>query len=188
MKLIVVVDMQNEFLNWQRAEDAARILKDARAYLDQEVQDPDTLIVFTQDTHYKDVYEDCMESTLYALHCEYGTPGWELANEFKEFAKLHDIEIIKKSTYVLDWFGLSYAVAKFCGERGHKFDEIEVFGLCKDICVLANLISLNSDFPTATISCLDNLCLATSAAGNDAADTIMDKMGFKHKFARIVEK
>ena len=82
-RLLVVVDMQKDFVDGALGSPEARaivpnVLDKVKAY-----QDAGDEVVFTLDTHFAD-YMDTMEGKkLPVVHCVKGTPGWELVPELR---------------------------------------------------------------------------------------------------------
>lgn len=164
MKLIVVVDMQKEFLNWQPKEIQESLVQDIIKYLND---NEGALIIFTQDSHLKDVYKDYFEFKTYPLHCEAFTENWKIDPRLEE---IEHIDIIK-DTYSAEngdyWDACD----------GKEITEIEIVGLTTNICVLANAITLNASFPKASIIIIKDLTYGTSEEERQAAFTCMKSMG-----------
>ena len=75
MKLLVIVDMQNDFIDGSLGSDAAKAIVPNVVKKIGEA-DKDTLIIFTQDTHFGD-YEDTLEGKLLPVrHCHFNTYSW----------------------------------------------------------------------------------------------------------------
>ena len=176
-KLIVVVDVQNEFLNWQPDDIKNTLPSRIIDYLNKEAihTGDKTVVFFTRDSHSKKDYNDCFESKKYPIHCEFGSKEWELAEELKNFEKEYNTItwIANKKTYgEYDMF--SYFKTKY---RWNP-KKIIVFGLTTNICVLANMITLNTLFPTAEISTIESLTYGTSDEAKKNALEIMQGFGF----------
>lgn len=82
-------------------------------------------------------------------HCIRGTEGWELVPELRELAD--GCRLVEKPT-----FG-STMLAHLAGKDG--YEEIELVGLCTDICVISNAMILKAALPEAAIS-VDASCCA----------------------------
>ena len=63
-------------------------------------------------------------------------------------------------------------MSKFSGKCDF-YDEIEIFGLCTDICVISNALILRAAFPNTKITCMANLCAGTSPANHVNALQVM---------------
>ena len=89
------------------------------------------------------------------------TDGWEIIDILKPYAN----KIIDKPT-----FG-STELAHFAA-RG-KYTEIELVGLCTDICVVSNALLLKAALPEAQISVDAACCAGVTPASHEAALTTM---------------
>ena len=142
-RLLVVVDMQKDFVDGALGSPEARaivpnVLDKVKAY-----QDTGEEVVFTLDTHFDD-YMDTMEGKkLPVVHCVKGTPGWELRE-------------IQGTRFEKNTFG-SRELADYAA-RG-KYDAVELVGLCTDICVISNAMLIKAAVPDTTIQ-VDGACCA----------------------------
>ncbi len=149
-RILVVVDMQKDFV------DGALGTKEAVAIVPAVVEKIKSYdagdVFFTKDTHQKDYMSTQEGSNLPVEHCIEGTPGWELD---KDVAKmLRESKIVNKPT-----FG-STDLARMIGDiaSGEEI-EIELIGLCTDICVVSNALLLKAFMPEVKIS-VDSACCA----------------------------
>lgn len=114
----------------------------------EKVRNTDADIVYTQDTHY-DNYADTQEGKkLPVKHCIKNTEGWELIPELKDIPALKGFE---KNT-----FG-SVELAEWIKEKGYT--EVELTGVCTDICVISNAMTIKAVNPEVEIS-VDAKCCA----------------------------
>lgn len=177
MKLIVVVDLQNEFLGWQPEHVRETLPKNIVSYLQKEMENPTTKLICTRDTHLEiDYYREYSESIKFDLHCVKGTHEWEIAQELDEFINARAYKgcwIINKDT-----FGEYEEFKRLKDLFKWEFDEIEVCGLTTDICVISNMVTLHTLFPEAVMTCLMNLTNGTTEDNEDMAFSIMKSMGF----------
>lgn len=149
MKLLVVVDMQNDFVTGAlgTAEAVAIVphVKDKIACALKE----DTTVLFTQDTHEADYLNTREGRHLPVPHCIRDTQGWEIIPELGEY--LPGRVCIAKPT-----FG-STELMELVVKEG--FDDIELIGLCTDICVISNAMLIKAALPEAEVS-VDSTCCA----------------------------
>ena len=180
MKLIVVVDLQNEFLGWQPEEIKKSLPKKVVNYLKKQMEKSDhTRILCTRDTHLEKDYDDHFESWTYPLHCVRGTWEWELVNELETFMNDRAYKkcwVINKPTY-----GDYSEILRLKRLFSWEFDEIEVVGLTTDICVLATMVMLNCLFPKAELSVINELTYGTSEEKKQHAYQVINSMGFHIK-------
>lgn len=159
MKTLIVVDMQNDFIDGALGTPEARAIVPNVKKKIEEYRERGDVIIFTRDTHYAS-YLDTMEGKkLPVKHCIKGTRGWDIANEFNVVS---DKElIIDKTTFGFigwHWYSSSFVVEN--SSDGIKFvDEIELVGLCTDICVISNAMILKAIYPEIPIV-VDASCCA----------------------------
>lgn len=150
-KILIVIDMQNDFINGSLGT------KEAEAIVDHVVEKigeyPKDCIYATRDTHQKDYLETQEGKNLPVEHCIQGTHGWQLHD--KVAAALEGAVIVDKPT-----FG-SYELADMMvmEAAGEENIEIELVGLCTDICVVSNAMLIKARLPEARIS-VDSACCA----------------------------
>ena len=134
MKLLIVVDMQNEFI------DGALGSKEAVAivpYVKEKIEGFDGKVFFTRDTHF-DHYMTTQEGrNLPVPHCVKGTAGWEIRAELDA---LRRTEAIDKIT-----FGSKDLITII--EQEKDVESITFVGLCTDICVISNVMLTKAFFP-----------------------------------------
>ncbi len=160
-KLLVVVDMQRDFV------DGALGTKEAEAIVANvvaKISDFDGDIFATYDTHYEDYMQTSEGKNLPVPHCIKGTDGWNLNNEVQAALNKKGYKPIEKIT-----FG-SVDLPKIISENYDVSDlEIELVGLCTDICVVSNALLIKASFPETPIT-VDSACCAgvTPKTHNDA--------------------
>ena len=139
MKFLIVVDMQVDFIN------GALGSKDAEAIVPavlKKVKEFDGKIIFTRDTH-ENTYPDTQEGRKLPIsHCIKGSDGWRICDTLRPYA----VTVVDKPT-----FG-SMALPEIISGYGQSVDEIELCGLCTDICVISNAMILKAAFPEARIT------------------------------------
>ncbi|MBS6644165.1 MAG: cysteine hydrolase [Clostridiaceae bacterium] len=146
-RLLIVVDMQNDFIDGALGTKEAVEIVPAVVEKIREYQDRGDEVIFTLDTHFED-YLDTMEGKkLPVPHCIKGTPGWELQTDISRF----DGKKFEKIT-----FG-SLDCAKYVAEG--EYDSVELAGLCTDICVISNALLIKAAAPSVPVL-VDSLCCA----------------------------
>lgn len=140
-KILVVVDMQNDFIDGALGSAEA---KEIVPYVVERVKSFDGRVIFTRDTHENDYLQTQEGTKLPVPHCIRDTQGWEICPELLPYAH----EIIDKPT-----FG-SVALADLLAnlDKENKIDEIELLGLCTDICVISNAMLLKARLLDAEIA------------------------------------
>ncbi len=149
MKVLVVVDMQNDFIDGALGTPEAVVIVPAVV---KKIREFDGPVFFTRDTH-QSGYLDTQEGRhLPVPHCIQGSAGWQLR---EEIAALAEGEPIDKPTFGSVELGQSLA-------RLHADSPIEsvtLVGLCTDICVISNALLLKAFLPETPIL-VDAACCA----------------------------
>ena len=146
MKVLVVVDMQNDFI------DGALGTKEAVAIVPNVVEKIKSYegkkIIFTRDTHEVNYMETQEGKNLPVPHCIRGTKGWELNPEIEALRKE---EAIDKPSF--GSLGLASCLKEF-----DDIESIEFVGLCTDICVISNVMIAKANCPEAEIRVHEKAC------------------------------
>ena len=171
-KLLIVVDMQNDFVTGSLANPAAeKIIPNIVEKLKAKDY---TYLIFTRDTHQKNYLETQEGKNLPVEHCIEGTKGWEIVSELQEFTK--NAFIIDKPTFgYKDWKAkLNELFDDENNQPGDFPEEIELCGTVSSICVASNATILKSLYPEMTISVLKDLCADLSPEGHEAAMKVLN--------------
>lgn len=151
-KMLIVIDMQNDFVNGALGtkEAAAIVPKVAEKIKNYKGQ-----VLYTRDTHDETYLETQEGRKLPVEHCIYETEGWQLVPEIDALAKANQSLIFDKPTFgSLALAGCLNGIHKVA-----KIDELELVGLCTDICVISNALLLKATMPDVKIS-VDASCCA----------------------------
>ena len=156
-KLLIVVDMQNDFVTGALGSaQAAEILPGVNAKIRQYRQNGGE-IIFTRDTHGDDYLTTQEGRCLPVVHCLKGSWGHSLA----EGLDCSGCEVFDKPH-----FG-SLELAALAAKG--KYDEIELCGVCTDICVVSNALILKAQLPETTITVDAACCAGVSIQSHNAA-------------------
>ncbi len=168
-KLLVVVDMQNDFI------DGSLGTKEAQEIVPkvvEKINNFDGIIVATMDTHDENYLSTQEGKKLPVKHCIWGEDGWQLNQEIGDALSNNisvddnkDAYILSDGMYRKSTFG-SLDLALDC-EDEFGIDnrlrpenvEITLIGLCTDICVISNAMLLKAVLPEAKII-VDASCCA----------------------------
>ena len=138
MKILVVVDMQKDFIDGALGTaEAVRIVP----YVKDVIETFNGKVFFTRDTHFEDYMQTQEGKNLPVMHCIKGTPGWEI---HPELDPLRTTEPIDKVT-----FGSS-ELPKILGQA-ESIESITFLGLCTDICVISNVMITKAFFPEVPV-------------------------------------
>lgn len=147
MKLLAVIDMQNDFIDGALGtKEAAAIVGAVRAKIEAALAAGDT-VIFTRDTHEENYLDTQEGKNLPVVHCVRGTKGWEIREELA----VPGCEVIDKPT-----FG-SLALAERTAQL--QPESVELIGLCTDICVISNAMLIKARLPELPVS-VDAACCA----------------------------
>lgn len=165
-KILIVVDVQKDFV------DGALGTAEAQAMLPRLVEKMNNYegeIIFTRDTHEADYFNTQEGRILPVAHCIRNTPGWELIPELGTWCAKHGCKIFDKPT-----FG-SVAMAKELRQEYAQgiLEEVELVGLCTDICVASNALLLKAYMPELPIKVDPTCCAGVTPEKHKAALDVM---------------
>ncbi|MBP1585526.1 MAG: cysteine hydrolase [Lachnospiraceae bacterium] len=152
-KIIVVVDMQKDFIDGALGSAEAIRIVDRCADKIKAAKEAGDTIIFTRDTHGENYMNTEEGKNLPVPHCIRGSDGWQITDSLAGL--VDEPVILDKET-----FGsrdLGKLVADKIAEGG--YDCIELFGLCTDICVISNALLIKAFCPDIPI-CVDASCSA----------------------------
>jgi len=172
MKILVVVDMQNDFIdgslkNPETKAIVGNIVNKIKAH-----EDKGNFILVTRDTHYDDYLQTQEGKKLPVPHCIINTLGWDINDQIKNALKDHEnVVYIDKNT-----FG-SINLADFIKEKGEAHPEekieVEMVGVCTDICVVSNALITKAFLPEVEITVDSSCCAGITPESHEAALTTM---------------
>lgn len=159
-KILVVVDMQNDFIDGALGTKEAQQIVEPVIHKIKEYNISN--IYATRDTHSANYLSTQEGKNLPVEHCIKGTQGWEIRAEIAEL--LDGAVIVDKPS-----FG-SLELAEVLYEENKKEElEIELVGLCTDICVVSNAILLKARMPEIKISVDASCCAGVTPESHKAA-------------------
>ena len=169
-KLLIVVDMQNDFIDGSLGTPEALAI--VEAVKDKIRSYPPEDVIATMDTHETDYLSTQEGKFLPVEHCIRDTHGWEIREDIMEL--LDEAEIYEKPTFACEDLAQDlrgYAmdmkaradrlneIAENPEETVGEQIELELVGLCTDICVVSNALLLKALMPEVKIS-VDSSCCA----------------------------
>lgn len=159
-KILVVVDMQNDFITGSLGTlEAQNIVSSVREKISSY---PRSCVYATRDTHPEEYLETQEGKMLPIKHCIRGSHGWELEASIAPLIDEHNI--IEKGTFGST--DLAYVLSVLNKQNPIS---IELVGLCTDICVVSNALLFKSFMPEVPI-CVDARCCAgVSPASHQSA-------------------
>ncbi len=148
MKVLCVIDMQNDFIDGALGtKEAEAIVENVKNKIELYRKNGDT-VIFTRDTHTEDYMNTQEGKNLPVPHCIKGSEGWEISKCLDTASD----KIIDKPT-----FG-SFELADYVASL-ENVSEIELVGLCTDICVISNALLLKAKLTETPIK-VDSSCCA----------------------------
>lgn len=167
MKLLIVVDCQNDFITGslgtrEAQEIVPRVIEKIKQYNSNECK-----IFATMDTHDEFYFETMEGKKLPIKHCIENTDGWKIEENI-------DDELLKNNNsykFIKRTFGfnnLPYLIAE-----NENIESIELIGLCTDICVVSNALLLKTYFPEVPIIVDASCCAGVTPETHLAALTVM---------------
>lgn len=142
MNILVVVDMQNDFISGALGTAEAKLIVNG---VKEKAENFEGLVFFTRDTHFEDYMTTQEGEKLPVPHCIKGTWGWEICDELKEISET--TEICDKPTF--GSVELMESIKELSLEE--EIESITLLGLCTDICVISNAMLLKAALPETKI-------------------------------------
>lgn len=156
-KAIVVIDMQNDFIDGSLGtKEAQAIVKPVADFVAKE-KAAGSKIIFTMDTHGTDYLQTAEGKKLPVEHCIKPQKGWEICPALQPFAK--EAPIYEKSS-----FGFTELPPTLA-----DYDKIVFCGLCTDVCVLVNALLAKAFNPEKQIIVKADLCAGITPEGHTNA-------------------
>ena len=160
-KVLIVVDMQKDFV------DGALGTKEAVAIVDnvtKKIEAFDGDIIVTYDTHRENYMETQEGKHLPVEHCIKGTDGWALDAQVQAALDKKAYKTIEKPTFgaveLPEYIKATYNPSEI---------EIELIGLCTDICVVSNALLLKANFTETKVSVDASCCAGVTPESHNAA-------------------
>lgn len=160
-KVLIVVDMQKDFVDGALgSNEAVAIVESVVNKINNHVGD----IIVTYDTHFEN-YMDTQEGKhLPVPHCIMGSDGWKLDAKVQAALEGKKYHAILKPT-----FG-STDLPEYIKKMYNPNDiEIELVGLCTDICVVSNALLLKANFLDTAINVDASCCAGVTVDSHNAA-------------------
>ena len=181
MKVLIVVDMQNDFINGSLGTPEAQAIVPKVAETIERMASKDTIVIFTKDTHNANYMETLEGKNLPVPHCIKGTAGHEISNPIIS-AYLHNINkycdpyevapfvgadpiVIEKPTFgSIALQNMLYAIDDF-----ETIEEITLMGLCTGICVMSNAILAKATLPEVPVNVVADCCACVTPESHKTA-------------------
>ena len=175
-KILIVIDMQNDFIDGSLGTpEAVAIVENVKAKIRE--YDP-AYVCFNQDTHEPEYLQTQEGRNLPVEHCIRGTKGWEIREDIWEVVKAFEDEkrrvyeenhLTYRPTYEKPTFGSVELAEDLRGLLKDEDIEIEMVGLCTDICVISNALLLKAYMPEVKITVDSSCCAGVTPEKHEAA-------------------
>lgn len=166
MKIIVIVDMQYDFIDGSLGSAEAQAIVPIMIEKLKAYENEMPIVIFTKDTHEKNYLETQEGKYLPVEHCIKGSNGWcihkDIASlvDYGNFLKLMDGNSrIEKPTF--GSVSLAQQLKEMCEYKSDDewIEEIIFMGVCTDICVISNALLAKAYCPEVKIT-VDSSCCA----------------------------
>lgn len=156
-KTLIVIDMQKDFIDGSLGtKEAQAIVENVKEKIAQYRENGDE-IIFTRDTHQKNYLDTNEGKHLPVKHCIEGTKGWQIPAELEVPGAIY---INKPSFGFTKW-------------DEYALEEVEIVGLCTDICVVSNALIIKALYPEIRVSVDASCCAGVTPQSHEAALTTM---------------
>ena len=159
-KILIVVDMQNDFIDGALGSKEAVTIVGKVAEKVKAAETEGALVIFTRDTHGEDYMATEEGKNLPVPHCLERTEGWQISEQIPYPQKSRSFDKVT--------FG-SMDLGNFLKELAFEPERVELVGLCTDICVLSNAVIAKAALPNAHIVVDAACCAGVSPASHDTA-------------------
>ena len=178
MKVLVVVDMQNDFITGSLAnEEAQKIIGNVVDKVEEAINSNEyERVFFTMDTHYENYLLTEEGMNLPIEHCIDGTWGQEIIDDLQPYLDNNNVTIFEKET-----FGSREMASCISNTIWNKWNEtrkivdddiefeIEIIGVCTDICVVSNALLIKAFCPESHIIVDSSCCAGTTPENHQNA-------------------
>ena len=158
MDVLVVVDMQKDFISGALGTKEAVAIVPRVAKKIAQAKKAGKTVVFTRDTHQENYLQTQEGRNLPVPHCIKDTDGWQID------ARLDtgDSTIIDKP--VFGSLELAEQIA-----RVPELESVELIGLCTDICVISNAMILKARLPETPVFVRADCCAGVTPESHENA-------------------
>ena len=166
MKVFCVIDMQKDFIDGTLGTaEAQAIVEPVAKYLEsiKELPYESYEVVATRDTHYNNYLETNEGKHLPVVHCQIDTEGWLIPDRLYHILEPLEAQVIDKPLFGIPPERWSLILENV------DVEEIIIFGLCTDICVISNALALKTAYPEIPVKVYSDLCAGVTPETHEAA-------------------
>lgn len=162
MKYLIVVDMQKDFVTGVLGTREAQQILPAVA---DKVQSFEGQVIFTRDTHQSDYMQTQEGKNLPVPHCIQDSEGWQLVDVLEEIRAERNLQVYDKKTFGCPELARDLAKA----DEQEPIESIELIGVCTDICVVSNALTIKAHLPEVPIYVDPACCAGVTPQAHEAA-------------------
>lgn len=167
-KVLIVIDMQNDFIDGPLGSDAARKIVPK---VIEKIESWDGELILTKDSHAEDYLYSNEGKHLPIPHCIEGTAGYKINPYVKEAAwKFADNNRDLRMRFRHKFTFGDYEMPNIIEEKPER---IEIIGLDTDVCIISNALILKAKYPEADIVVDAACCAGTTKELHEAALKVM---------------
>lgn len=163
MQILLVIDMQNDFITGSLGTPEAVQIVPAVQQKIAQCRARGAVVIFTRDTHGKDYLATQEGKYLPVEHCIKGTLGHEITSALQ----VEDAAVVDKPHF--GSLELPQYLKRLEAEYNQSIMQIELCGLCTDICVASNALLLKPHFPEARFIVDARCCAGVTVESHQAA-------------------
>ncbi len=181
MKVLIVVDMQKDFIDGSLGTKEAQAIVPLVAETIEQMADPNTVVIFTKDTHHENYMNTLEGKNLPIPHCIKGTAGHSIVDEVfnayinvidtyadaYEVYPITDINPIKIDKPTFGSVELQNILFDINDRIG--IEEITLMGLCTGICVMSNAILAKATLPEVPVNVIEDCCACVTPESHKTA-------------------
>lgn len=179
--ILIVIDMQNDFITGSLgSEDAQKIVPNVVEKI-KKYEKAESMIILTQDTHYDNYLSTFEGRKLPIKHCIANTDGWQIEDKIYDEINMYKnkINILKHNFGSLE---LINYLKKIINDEEQKDFNIEIIGLCLNVCVISNAVLLKAAFPETNLFVNLNCTAATDDRMFQSTVDILDSLQIGVKY------
>lgn len=181
MKVLIVVDMQVDFTTGSLGTKEAQAIVPLVAETIEQMADPNTVVIFTKDTH-PDNYMNTLEGrNLPIPHCIKDTAGYSIVDEvFNAYlnvigiyadayevypmTEINPIKVEKPTFGSVELQNILFDINERLG-----IEEVTLMGLCTGICVMSNAILAKATLPEVPVNVVADCCACVTPESHKTA-------------------
>lgn len=171
-KFLVVVDMQDDFVYGAlKNQEAIKIVPSVV----EKIKEYDGSVYLTRDTHKKNYMETQEGQLLPVPHCIAYSDGWEFIDQIEEMRYKSGFKVFQKDTFGC----VNLAIELRAEHIKQSIEEIELIGVCTDVCVISNALLLKAYMPDVPIVIDASCCAGVTPESHRNAIVAMENCQIK---------